>query len=236
MNILQLIERKKGLRFIVGWPDYVVDIESQKVFSIKGYTPHVVKVQVRPNGQHMVNLCRNGTRLTVSINRLCYAAQKGISVKDIPAGLVVKRDKDGSYRLLDNRDNLEEASQKNLQLRREQRMEHMERKRRELVILTNYYCGSQTDDNELLSYCEMVRPELVAWCRKRYLLSRANGDDLYSQAVARFLESVSRPSATMTCITGNLKLFIKKVYASHKAETDISRNVMRVLRSGEEGL
>lgn len=200
---------------VIGFPGYLMDVDDGTVWSfING--KHAVKVSERCNGTKVIHLYCNGKHHTLMWYRCWYACRHNIPISRIPKGLCVRLIQPGNELQLCTSQDLYQImmEKKNAQLAAT-RDDIIRRKLYELELMRRTY--DTGDVSELAWYVETLREDAVHWYSVKHNVKEDKARLLFDASAERLLESINRPSSTVTEITAGMRLLMRKEAAKTKA-------------------
>jgi uncharacterized protein Yka (UPF0111/DUF47 family) len=205
---------KDKLKPIIGYPNYAMDVEKGVVYSFARGRLQRIKVRTNAHSNHEILYLSNGEKkITAQLNRLWYAVMNGLDYESLPRSFCICRE--GDKLVVETR---QEVTRKGVATRRRKdkltRLEHLDRKMRELEIMKRYY--TSFDPTECMQYVETMHENFVKWIKWHYSVSQDFADDIWSESFLEMERRIKEPESRICDITLALKGVIKQVKKSIK--------------------
>lgn len=204
-----------------GLPDYSIDVERKEVFGKRGIP---MKGHQRTS-KEPVEYCivTKDRKITMTFNRLAYAALHNIDVRQIPSDLAVKY-KDGEYVLMCRDDMLIENNNKRSKENRRTILNRLQKRMMELEMLQRYYLTG--DKTEIVEYAtKTCFNSLVAHIIRINSCSIRRATDIVYEGTEAFLQRTLDEDVAVVSISNTILTLCRKAMTTVYRQQTYNDNI-----------
>lgn len=203
-----------------GLPGYSIDIERKEVFGKRGIPMKGHQRIGEESAEYLI--ITKERKITLSFNRLAYAALHDIDVRQIPSDLMVKY-KDGEYVLMCRDDLLIENNIKRREENRRTIMSRLQKRMMELEMLQRYYLTG--DKTEIVEYAtKTCFNYLVAYIIRINRCGIRRATDIVYEGTEAFLQRTLDEDVTAVSITNAILTLCRKAMATAYRQHEYNDN------------
>lgn len=208
-----------GLTPLKGFPDYYADIANGEIYSYVHGKVRKMKGHTDGRGNRSVYLSRDKKRVVRSLNRVLFAAIRGIDVDIIPDDIIVQCSEEKGYYI--------ELKSKAAQIR--QKKCHtgvavtIERNMMENELLLGYYTNG--DIIRIMEYVLSLSEDMVKDVQRRYNCVQERARFITDLVTDEFLTSLKDGTMAYTNITKALKNMLYEAYKRERSMYEYNDNI-----------
>ena len=207
-----------GLTPLKGFPNYYADIANGEIYSYIHGKVRKLKGHEDGGGMRSVYLSRDKKKVVRSLNRVLFAAVRGIDVDIIPDDLIVQcSEEKGYYVELKSKD---QAQRKKCQTGI---AVTIERNMMESELLLGYY--TKGDIIRIMEYVLSLSEDMVKDVQKRYNCLQEKARFVTDLAIDEFLASLKDGTMVSTSITRALKTMLHAAYKRERSTYEYNDNI-----------
>jgi hypothetical protein len=223
-NVLQWVTGKKrqcNRTPLKGLPEYSIDVERQEVFGRRGQL--LTGSFCGKNKLHFYTLHDEGKHLSVSFNRLAYAALHNIDVRKIPANMSVIY-KDGEYILMYHDELLQKKSFQHRKEKQREIKSILRKRKHEIEMLQRFYTTG--DSAEIVTYVTKdIFNSLVVYVMARYHCQLEKATDIVLDATERFLRRATEGDVPLISISPTIQGLCLRAMKEQSQKREYNDNV-----------
>lgn len=210
-----------GLTPLKGYPNYYADIENGEIYSYVHGKVRKMKGHTDGRGNRSVYLSRDNKKVVRSLNRVLFAAIRGIDVDIIPDDLIVQCSEEKGYYI--------ELKSKAAQIRRKKCQTGIavaiERNMMESELLLGYYTNG--DIIRVMEYVLSLSEDMVKEVQRRYNCVQEKARFITDLVTDEFLASLKDGTMAYTNITKALKNMLYEAYKRERSTYEYNDNIRR---------
>ena len=207
-----------GLTPLKGLPNYYADIANGEIYSYFHGKVHKMKGHKNAVGERSICFRRDKKQVVRSLNRVLFAAVRGIDVDIIPDDLIVQcSEKKGYY--------VELKSEARMQRKKSQTgiAVTIERNMMESELLLGYY--TKGDIIMVMEYVLSLSEDMVKAVQKRYNCVQEKARFVTDLTIDEFLISLKDGTMASTNITRTLKTMLHAAYKRERSTYEYNDNI-----------
>ena len=208
-----------GLTPLKGYPNYYADIANGEIYSYVHGKVCKMKGHTDGRGNRSVYLSRDKKKVVRSLNRVLFAAIRGIDVDIIPDDIIVQCSEEKGYYI--------ELKSKAAQIRRKKCHTGVavtiERNMMESELLLCYYTNG--DIIRIMEYVLSLSEDMVKEVQRRYNCVQEKARFITDLVTDEFLASLKDGTMAYTNITKALKNMLYEAYKRERSMYEYNDNI-----------
>lgn len=207
-----------GLKQLKGHPNYYADVAKGEVYSYQHGRFHKMKVYESAGGLKSVQLSKGGKSVVRSLNRLIYAAIRGIDVDVIPDDIIIRCSEEKGYYL----EYRSTEAIGNTSKRQRYIVPTIERNMMESELMFGYY--TKGDSIRVMEYVLSLSEDMVRYAQRRFYCKEEKARIVTDMAIDDFLARLKDGTMVSTSITGTLRTMVCAAYRREQKTVGYSEN------------
>lgn len=207
-----------GLTPLKGFPNYYADIANGEIYSYVHGKVHKLKGHEDGRGKRSVCISRDKKKVVRSLNRVLFAAIRGIDVDIIPDDIIVQCSEEKGY-------HIELKSNAQMQWKKCQTgiAVTIERNMMESELLLGYY--TKGDIIRIMEYVLSLSEDMVKEVQKHYNCVQEKARFVTDLAIEEFLTSLKDGTMLSSNITRALKTMLHTAYKRERSTYEYNDNI-----------
>lgn len=207
-----------GLTQLKGFPNYYADIANGEIYSYFHGKVHKMKGHKNAVGDRSICFRKDKKHVVRSLNRVLFAAVRGIDVDIIPDDIIVQFSEEKGYYL----ELKSEVKKQRMKCQTDVAVK-IERNMMESELLLGYY--TKGDIIRVMEYVLSLSECLVKEVRKRYNCVQEKARFVTDLAIDEFLTSLKDGTMVSTNITRALRKMLHAIYKRERSTYEYNDNI-----------